>query len=386
MTTATGTAVPRAEARDPFVDFVRAFSLLVVVAWHWVFTILVWKDDGPHATNPIGFTDGLFYATWLLQVMPLFFFVGGYAHQQAWLRARAKGSTIGQFVARRSRQLLVPALAVLGVWVAIGVASVSVFDLQWMGQTVKLILSPLWFLAVYLLLILLLPVSLRLHRRFDILVMVWAFGLAAVVDIVRFKNDDSAIGWLNMILVWGLCHQLGFFYRRLVDAPRRVAWAMAWAGLFAVAMLVFTGFYPGSMVGVPGERFSNMAPPTLCIAALVFFQAGLAVLVRPWVLVRLEAGGGWTSFNELINRFAMPLYLLHTTGMALARGLWHWIRGGQERREPDLVWWLFRPLAFLGALLCTLPVIWLFGRRWVKGEPNARETGGEPVSPTPSTR
>src|SRR5690606_31323990 len=25
--------------RVPFIDFVRAFSLLVVVAWHWVFTI-----------------------------------------------------------------------------------------------------------------------------------------------------------------------------------------------------------------------------------------------------------------------------------------------------------------------------------------------------------
>ena len=45
--------------RDPFIDFVRGFSLLVVVAWHWCFTIILWRDDGPHATNPIRFTDGL---------------------------------------------------------------------------------------------------------------------------------------------------------------------------------------------------------------------------------------------------------------------------------------------------------------------------------------
>jgi len=379
MTTAT--AVSTSE-RDRFIDFVRAFSLLVVVAWHWVFTILVWGDDGPHATNPIGFTSGLFYATWLLQVMPLFFFVGGYAHQQSWIRARAKGVTIGEFVLRRARQLLVPALVVLAVWVPIGVAAVAVFDLHWMGQVVKLIVSPLWFLAIYLLLILLLPLSLRLHNRFDVLVLVWAFGLSALVDIVRFKNNDHAVGWLNMILVWGLCHQLGFFYRRIVDAPRRVPWSMMWAGLFGVALLVYTGFYPGSMVGVPGERFSNMAPPTLCIATLVFFQAGLAVLLRPWVVRRLDAGGRWTSFNEVINRFAMPLYLLHSTGLAIARGLWHWLRGGQERRQPDLVWWLFRPLAFLGALICTLPVIWLFGRRWVKAE--APGSAGPTVRPTAS--
>ena len=26
--------------RDPFVDFVRAASLVVVVLWHWVFTVV----------------------------------------------------------------------------------------------------------------------------------------------------------------------------------------------------------------------------------------------------------------------------------------------------------------------------------------------------------
>ena len=44
--------------RDRFIDFLRAFSLLVVVVWHTVFTILVWRDDGPHATSPLGFFGG----------------------------------------------------------------------------------------------------------------------------------------------------------------------------------------------------------------------------------------------------------------------------------------------------------------------------------------
>jgi hypothetical protein len=37
-----------------------------------------------------------------------------------------------------------------------------------------------------------------------------------------------------------------------------------------------------------------------------------------------------------------------------------------ETREPTIGWWLLRPLAFIGPLLFTLPVIYLFGRRWVK--------------------
>ncbi len=314
----------------------------MVVLWHWVFTIVIWRDDGPHATNPIGFFDGLFLATWLLQVMPLFFFVGGYSHLRAWESAQRTGVGIWTFVGRRIRTLTVPALAVVAVWAALGVVVTVSLDAGWMARAVRLVVSPLWFLVVYLLLIALLPIALWLHRRFGVLVLVWGAGLAAVVDIVRFRNDLPWVGWLNMVVVWGLCHQLGFFYDGLVAGGRRVAWALTWGGLFGLAALVYTGFYPGSMVGVPGDRFSNMAPPTLPIVAL--------------------------------NRYAMPLYLFHMTGLAVARGSWHWIRGGQERREPDLVWWLARPFAFLGAALVTVPIIWLFGRRWATPSPARSES------------
>jgi peptidoglycan/LPS O-acetylase OafA/YrhL len=343
---------------------VRAASLVVVVLWHWVFTIVIWRDDGPHASNPIGFFDGLFLATWLLQVMPLFFFVGGYSHLRAWAAARRTGVSIWSFVGRRIRTLTVPALAVVAVWVALGVVVTVALDAGWMARAVRLVVSPLWFLVVYLLLIAMLPIALWLHRRFGVLVLVWGAGLAAVVDIVRFRNDLPWVGWLNMVVVWGLCHQLGFFYEGLVAGGRRVAWALTWGGLFGLAALVYTGFYPGSMVGVPGDRFSNMAPPTIPIVALVFFQAGVALLIRPWVLDRLEHRRAWSEASALMNRYSMPLYLFHMTGLAVARGSWHWIRGGQERREPDLVWWLTRPFAFPGAALVTLPIIWLFGRRW----------------------
>jgi peptidoglycan/LPS O-acetylase OafA/YrhL len=352
--------------RDAFIDFVRACSLLVVVIWHWVFTILVWQDDGPHATSPLGFFDGMWVVTWLFQVMPLFFFVGGYSHMAAWAKASASGTSIWVFVGRRVRSLAVPALALVGVWTVLGITVVAVFDVEWMARAVVLVISPLWFLAVYLLLILLLPVALWLHRRFDVVVLVWLAGLAAAVDLFRFDRDVAWAAWLNMVFIWGICHQLGFFYARLVRGGSTAAAALAWGGLFGLAVLVGTGFYPPSMVGVPGDRFSNMAPPTLPILALLVFQAGVALALRPVMLPRLEAGGRWTDFSALVNRFAMPLYLFHSTGMAISRGVWHWIRGGLEQREPDLVWWLTRPFAFLGALVLTLPVIFLFGRRWVK--------------------
>jgi peptidoglycan/LPS O-acetylase OafA/YrhL len=354
-----------AGGRDAFVDFVRAFSLLVVVAWHWCFTIIIWRDDGPHATNPIGFTDGLFVATWLFQVMPLFFFVGGFANLSAYRAKQQRGIGLWPFVWGRVKQLAVPSLALLGVWVALGVVAASRYDPEWVWRAVKLVVSPLWFIGMYLLVIVAFPLMHWLHERFGALVLVWLVGLATLVDVARFAEGHSTIALVNMLLVWGFCHQLGFFYEPMVAAGRRFAWSITWTGLFALAALVGSDLYPGSMVGVPGDRFSNVGPPTVCMVALVVFQAGVALLVRPWVRERLRTSQGWARANEVINRFSMPLFLFHSTGMALA--LWIGTHFGfYDKRAPDGNWWLFRPVSFLAPLLCTLPIIFLFGRRWVK--------------------
>jgi len=351
--------------RDPFIDFVRAFSLLVVVAWHWCFTLIRWRADGPHATNPIGFTDGLWTATWLLQVMPLFFFVGGFSNLVAWRAKEARGATIGSFVWSRVKQLAIPSLALAGTWIALGVLVSFRYDGGWIVNAVKLVISPLWFIAAYLVIIALFPIFEWLHDRFDVVVVVVLIGLAWLVDVARFRNGWNSVAMVNMVLVWGACHQLGFFYERIVSAHRRVAWSLALGGLFGLSALVYSDRYPGSMVGVPGDRFSNMAPPTMCIVALVFFQAGIAVLIRPRVVERLRTRVRWATVNRVVNRFSMPLFLFHSTGLAIAFWLGRRV-GFYSKREPDLRWWLFRPVSFIVPLLFTLPVIFLFGRRWLK--------------------
>jgi hypothetical protein len=211
-----------------------------------------------------------------------------------------------------------------------------------------------------------------LHERWDSIVLVFFAAAAGAVDILRFRYDHEWLGIINMVTVWGLCHQLGFFYERIVAAHRRVDWTLLWAGLAALAGLVGSGLYPGSMVGVPGET-SNMAPPTLCIIALVAFQAGVAEVIRPRIEARLNERRRWARVNEVINRFSMPLFLFHTTGMALHRAVRYAVAGSRnEAREPTLWWWLYRPLSVIGPLLFTLPVIYLFGRQWVKKSKPAR--------------
>ena len=72
----------------------------------------------------------------------------------------------------------------------------------------------------------------------------------------------------------------------------------------------------------------------------------------------------------VITRFALPLFLFHTTGMALSRAVEWTIFGNRtEAVQISWSWWLLRPVAIIGPLLATLPVIWLFGRRWQNKPP-----------------
>ena len=341
-----------------FIDFVRGASLVVVVVWHWAFTILRWEADGPHATNPIGFTKGLWIITWVAQVMPLFFFVGGWSNYAAYEKAQAEGVSKRTFVTERLKDLLAPAFFLIAVWWGVLIGISALVELSWLRTSIILILSPLWFAFSYAFVVVFFPMFLALHKRYSYLVPVWLAGLAALIDIARFTHKVPHVGWLNMIVVWGLAHQLGFFYNTLKTAPRRVYYAMSWSGLFFLLALVWSGIYPGSMVGVPGDKFSNMAPPSLAIVALVILQVGLLLSVREWIEARLETPR-WSKFVKLMRTYAMPLYLLHTSGLAI------FLVGGYflNQRAPlsteiSWRWWAWRPLAVTLPLITTLPLLW----------------------------
>ena len=117
------------------------------------------------------------------------------------------------------------------------------------------------------------------------------------------------------------------------------------------------------MVGVPGDKFSNMAPPTFVIVALLCLQVGVLLLMRDRV-TQIIAEPKWAKRVVRLNAIAMPLFLFHSTGMAIARWLLYTLQPDRVNEEvrPDLDWWLSRPIAVVSSLLFTMPVIWLFGR------------------------
>jgi fucose 4-O-acetylase-like acetyltransferase len=345
------------DGRDFFIDTVRALSLFVVVLWHWVFTTITWEHDGPHASNPIGVTRGLWAATWLLQVMPAFFFAGGYVHKRGWVASEG-----WSWVLNRLRRLWAPALALVVVGLTIWLIARQVApDADWVGNGVILVLSPLWFLIVYAMLVATAPLWFRQHERYGELVPVWMVGIAVVVDVLRFRYHVAGVEWSNMLVVWAIPHQLGFYYERLRAAPKRFAQALASAGAFALFGLTNMGLYPRSMVGVPGEEISNMAPPTLAIAALTVFQVGVLLMFRERIeaWARSEWGSRFVAFAA---RNSMRVFLWHAPGFALAYGLWRLFGLPGQSNQVDSSWWAWRPLWLLLPILPTVIFASTLGR------------------------
>lgn len=345
-------------SRDRVIDLLRSGATTTVVAYHWTFTIIVWRSDGPHADNPIGYVSGLWCLTWVLQVMPLFFMAGGYTHSLAWARHRDAGRPWGGFVARRAAQLAVPAAALIGVVVTAGylVAHLHAGPDDWLPRGVVLVLSPLWFLAVFLILVAIVPVAAWLHDRFGELAALGLVAAAMLVDVARFRYGYEQLALANLVFVWGFCHQVGFSWERLRGAPARFGHCLVLIGFMALVGLTNMGLYPRSMVGTTSalDRFSNMGPPTLPIVALCCLQVGLVVVHRQrlesWSQTpRVERAVRWLSAN------AMPLFLWHSVGFAVFYAFVHLTWSVPE--GPTAVWWLTRPLWVLGPLACTTPLL-----------------------------
>ena len=99
--------------RNRVVDLWRAVSILVVVLGHWTMAAVTVRDGElvpGHLLVLAGWTHPL---TWALQVMPVFFLVGGYANALSWRSARARGVAYAGWLRSRLRRLLVPVVPLL---------------------------------------------------------------------------------------------------------------------------------------------------------------------------------------------------------------------------------------------------------------------------------
>ncbi|MGO4596819.1 acyltransferase family protein [Terrabacter sp. 2RAF25] len=353
--------------RDRWVDTLRVGSLLVVVLGHWLMVAIT--PDG-QITNALAVVPALQPLTWLLQVMPLFFLVGGVAHAHTLeslerRRPQARGRYAAFFRARAAR-LLRPTLAFLAVWVALGVVA----DLSGLtsrpgdaGRLARdaLVMVPqlLWFVGIYLGACAFAPLMRDLHRRWGLGVVLALVALACLVDVVRFGGGPELVGNLNFALVWLALHQLGFAWRDGLLTTAR-GWLMVVVGFGAMGLAVAWGPYPVSMVGLPGEAVSNMAPPTAALLAQGIGICGLAVVLRPAMARVLARPRVWRVVVSAAP-FAMTAFLWHLTAlMAVLLGLR--AVGLEQPAIGSWAWWLSRPLLFAVLAVVTAVLVAVFVR------------------------
>ena len=303
----------------------------------------------------------------LFQVMPVFFLVGGYSNAASWDAARRAGTPYGAWIAGRARRLIGPIVPLILAWAALAFVfrlfGVS-YDIIRQGSILALV--PMWFLAVYLLVVLLVPITRAAWTRFGI----WSYwtlvALAVIVDVLRFHDGHRpAVGWVNYLFVWVAMHQLGYLWRdgRLAGPRHALPWlvggALAWIGLTRY------GPYPISMVGVPGDEVSNTLPPDVLLLALGAAQTGLVLALEGPMRRLLDRSRVWAA-TVLVNGTIMTVYLWHLTVLALLVGLAK-LAGGIGLRLPpgSEAWWLAR-IPWLAALAAgmalLLPLVGRFER------------------------
>jgi len=365
--------------RDRFVDFLRAASIVAVMLGHWMVSVVLRDGDEFTATNVLASARWLHWGTWLVQVMPLFFFVGGFSN----LRAESHGSTTGlgyrDYLRRRLRRLMRPTLVFVVVWLAVAaVLDATSLDPELVGLAGSLAAQPLWFLAVYLLVVALAPPLAALHRRRPIVPLLALVAAVVALDVGRFAWDLSGLAMANYLLVFLFAQQLGFFYGdgTLTRMRSTTLLTISATALGMLVVLTATGPYPVSMVGVPGEAVSNMSPPTLCILVLTVAQVGIVMALRPAANRWLRHRRAWTV-TVAVNARIMTLFLWHLTALVLAAVVLVLLLGLPTPAGATTGWWLSRPL-WVATAACILAVfVAAFG--WAEQPRDSRDAGGSNV-------
>ena len=342
------------DTRDRFVDAVRAFAILVVVIGHWLIATITWDGRGIAAGNALAQVPSLQWLTWAFQVMPLFFVVGGFANRASLLAHRRRGEPASAYVRSRTLRLTAAVLPLAVTWmVATPLLERAGLD----PALTKVIAQPMWFLAVYLVVSALAPVTLRLHERHGVTVIA---GLAAIT----LANDVVRLPYLNYVTVFVAIHQLGYALGdgSLLRLRRSHLVGVAGGALTVLLALTGSGPYPRSMVGVPGERLSNMSPPTACILVLAALQLAAVLLVRPAATRALRRRHLWTGVIA-VNSSIMTIFLWHLTALAIGAALL--LQPASPFPQPDAgtaTWWLTR-LPWLAAMTIVLaPLVAVAGR------------------------
>ncbi|WP_049773345.1 acyltransferase family protein [Segniliparus rotundus] len=296
------------------IDLLRILSLSVVVAGHLLLVVLYFDASCPEprqcvrAAGALDNSAALQWATWGLQIMPLFFFAGGAANVGSW----HEGASWGGWLFARCQRLYRPAL-----WFVAAIVLLLLVCERFVPSDALAIATPqvfvlLWFLGVYTVCLAFVPLLAKIATGRQLaLVVAVLFGLAALIDQARRTwGSDWRVGAANFLFVWLIPTAIGAGYRRGLVA--RPVGAAMFAGALALDLsLCLLGPYAVSMLSTAdSDRISNFTPPSMLLAGHSVCLCGLVVLVAPQLRAFASRPQVW-RFVTVGNSGAMTLYLWH---------------------------------------------------------------------------
>ena len=368
--------------RSRAVDLVRVVALGAVVLGHWLKQ--GWYVDtagGLHRAGLLGIAPWTHPLTWFFQVIPVFFVVGGFANARSWRSARGRGVSYGAWLAGRTERLTRPVVPLLVFWLVVTpLAPLAGLGDDWLRIASVTSLVPTWFLATYVVIVALTPLTLGAWDRWGARAALVGVAGAGLVDLVSIRAESTAIGAVNLVLVYGTLETVGIAWADGWFSDRRRAAACSLAGLGVTMLLVWLGPYGMSMVGVSGHGLNNTYPPRATVLFLGLFLACGAIAVEPWLSAAVSAPRRWRAVVTVEGRL-MTVYLWHLTALgvlgaaALATG------GFGLTAYPDTrEWWLLRP-AWLLAMAATTVVLTALVGRWE--DPTARRAASRTPAALP---
>jgi hypothetical protein len=343
-------SLPADTGRNRYADLMRVVAIGGIIYGHWLLVSVTYANGHLSGVDALDYIEWGRWVTWLFQVLPVFFLVGGYVNAQSWMSHHGAGETWTQWVRDRVLRLLWPTAVylvagTLSVIVAraAGVPSAEVTEAGW------LIAVHLWFLPVYMLLIALTAPLLAAHHRWGVLAPAVLALAAGLVDIlVRTGAVPSGVGYLNYVFVWGVIHQWGFAWQdRSLTRTRWRLYAMAAGGAALLAGLLASGEYRVDMVGS-----GNTNPPSIALLAFAAVQSALVLAAEPWVSGLLQSERRWAVVRRL-NVQVMNAYLWQFVPAIVVAIAFYPTGVLPQPAIGSVEWWLIR-LAWLSSLTVVL--------------------------------
>lgn len=351
--------------RERHLDLLRAAAIFAVVLGHWLAMVVVADADRLTGYNALAVLPWAHPLTWLFQVMPVFFLVGGFANAASLnsYRRRAEGpGATSDWLRTRSARLVRPVTALLLV------LSAGAMLARWLGADPALIGTavwlatlPLWFLVAYLGMVLLTPLTYALHHRAGWAVPLLAVAAVAVGDLARFATGTEVAAYGNFLFAWLAVHQIGFlWYDRRLPARPPGALALALGGLASLVLLTAVGPYPVSLVSVPGAQVQNSSPPSLALLALATAQLGVALLTRGPSERWLHRRRPWRAVVA-VNTVILTVFLWHMSAAVLATIVLYTLGVLPNPPVGSVQWLLWRGPWVLTLAIALAGLVILFG-------------------------